>query len=253
MKVCLVHFHKPLAVLILGLVLALPAQAALHNRGGGMLYDDVLNVTWLQDANYAKTSGYDADGQMTWAEAKTWADGLVFHDSVRNVNYNDWRLASNSPVGADWSYNYSPGGTTDVGYNITSEHSELSYMYYVNLGLKGALSPTEVSQSNFGVHGNGTYGGQRDVGLVQNLQSSVFWSGTAYAPNPTNFAWRFGTNYGFQYYDLQDGEFFAWAVRPGDVAAPVPEPEAYAMLLAGFGVLGFVARWRRVLGASQRK
>lgn len=41
------------------------AQAALHDRGGGLLYDDVLNVTWLQDANYAMTSGYDADGRTS--------------------------------------------------------------------------------------------------------------------------------------------------------------------------------------------
>jgi hypothetical protein len=39
--------------------------AALWDRGGGLIYDDVLNITWLQDANYAKTSGYDADGRMT--------------------------------------------------------------------------------------------------------------------------------------------------------------------------------------------
>ena len=45
------------------------AQAALNDRGGGLLYDDVLNVTWLQDANYAKTSGYDADGRMNWTAA----------------------------------------------------------------------------------------------------------------------------------------------------------------------------------------
>jgi len=39
---------------------------ALVDRGGGMIHDTVLNITWLQDANYAQTSGYDADGKMTW-------------------------------------------------------------------------------------------------------------------------------------------------------------------------------------------
>jgi len=32
---------------------------------------------------------------------------------------------------------------------------------------------------------------------------------------------------------------------PGDVTAPVPEPESYAMLLSGLAVLGFLARRRR--------
>lgn len=54
------------SVLALGLMgLAGGAQAALWDRGNGMIYDDVLNVTWLQDANYAKTSGYHATGRMT--------------------------------------------------------------------------------------------------------------------------------------------------------------------------------------------
>ena len=29
-----------------------------------MIYDSDLGITWLQDANYAETSGYDADGRM---------------------------------------------------------------------------------------------------------------------------------------------------------------------------------------------
>ena len=45
------------------------AQAELFDRGGGLIYDDAQNITWLQDANYAKTSGYDSDGKMTFSEA----------------------------------------------------------------------------------------------------------------------------------------------------------------------------------------
>jgi hypothetical protein len=36
------------------------------------------------------------------------------------------------------------------------------------------------------------------------------------------------------------------AVITGNLAAPIPEPETYAMLLAGLGVLGFVGRRRRL-------
>jgi hypothetical protein len=60
--------------------------AELYNRGNGLIYDAELDITWLQDANYAQTSGYDDDGQMSWEDANTWAAGLVYG------GYDDWRL-----------------------------------------------------------------------------------------------------------------------------------------------------------------
>lgn len=238
-----------LALATAGLLLSGAAQAALHDRGGGLVYDDVLDVTWLGDANYAKTSSYDADGRMDWNAAKTWAANLVYHDSVRKVDYSDWRLASNTPVGTDWNYNWSDAGTTDTGYNITNPHSELSYMYYVNLGFKGYVSATGTYQPDHGIFGNGTEDGfERDDlgpnGAIDNLRSGVYWSGTAYAPYPASLAWVFSTYTGSQGGAGQKGKYYAWAVRPGDVAA-VPEPEAYALLLAGLGLLGAMANHRR--------
>lgn len=171
------------------------AQAGLVDRGNGMLYDTVLNVTWLQDANYAKTSGYDADGRMNWTQANTWANNLV------HGGYSGWRLARNSPVDgtpSGWNYSYSPDGSTDIGFNITSTFSELAYMYYVNLGLKGFRNPDGTVRSDYGVNGDGTIGGQKDGGLVKNLQSNVYWSGTAYAPSPAVDAWLFLTERGLQ-------------------------------------------------------
>jgi hypothetical protein len=55
------------------------ANAALHDRGNGLIYDDSLNITWLQNANYAGIT-------MTWDEASTWAGELAFQ------GYEDWRL-----------------------------------------------------------------------------------------------------------------------------------------------------------------
>jgi hypothetical protein len=58
----------------------------LIDRGRGLLYDVERDLTWLQDTNYAKTSGHSPDGQITWDNAKRW---------VARLNYRGitgWRL-----------------------------------------------------------------------------------------------------------------------------------------------------------------
>lgn len=213
------------------------AQASLVDRGNGLLYDNVLNVTWLQDANYAKTSSYDADGRMSWSAATTWAADLVYG------GFSDWRLATNTPVSGT-SFNEYPSynGTTDSSYNITSPHSELSYMYYVNLGLKGFFDASGNVQSDYGIFGNGTFG-QANVGLVNNLQGDYsYWSGAEYSVGPTVLGWFFGFSHGYQNYSLKYEQQYAWAVRSGDVS-PVPVPGA--VWLFGSALLGLLGLRRR--------
>lgn len=222
------------------------AQATLIDRGSGLLYDDVLKVTWLQDANYAKTSGYDADGKMSWGEAKTWAGNLVFHDAVRNIDLDDWRLARNSPEGHPFHYGWWFAVGDDEA--TAGPHSELSYMYYANLGLSGYKSNNGNWQSDFGIFSNGSFVGQNNVGLVLNLQAGEYLSDADPEPYPYNRPWTFGTNAGNHYLrELYDPNF-AWAVRDGDVAgvAMISEPETYQLLLAGLGLIGGLARRQKL-------
>lgn len=240
-------FRHPLAGALLVLAaaaMAPQAQAALVDRGGGMLYDTVLDITWLADANYARTSGYDADGRMTLAEAFNWVDNLVYG------GFSDWRLPSISRDHPGGVNVVSYDGSTDFGYNITSLSSELSYMYYVNLGLFGEYNPDGTPRSDWGVFGNGTLNGvdgnsygQRDVGPVRNLNAFIYWSGSVLTPNPNTTTFTLHTSVGFQGLNGSGGQNFAWAVRTGDVL-PVPEPATALLAALGLGGTALLRRRR---------
>lgn len=93
------------------------ARAVLIDRGGGLIYDTELNVTWLQDTNYA-------NGSMNWSQAVAWTENLSYYDSVRKVVYNDWRLPTTAPVdGNAFKYTSSYNGSTDHGFNISAPGS----------------------------------------------------------------------------------------------------------------------------------
>ena len=71
-----------LALAVVGLLGCDLVGASLVNRGGGLIYDTALNITWLQDANFAKSSAYSVDGLMTWADAMSWVSNLNYGEAM---------------------------------------------------------------------------------------------------------------------------------------------------------------------------
>jgi hypothetical protein len=218
------------------LALVSPAGAELHDRGGGLIYDDVLDVTWLQDAAWHVTSNaanVDANGKMLWQDAMNWTSSLVYHDPERNVDWDGWRLPRILPVnGTVYDTSYSCEGLTDNGYNITSPASELSYMYHVNLGGTSLFILVDAKCT-------------ADYGAVGIDDSSPFtgigsgtWSQNEHPDDPARI-FMIGMGNGHQDFFEKTTALSPWAVRDGDVAPLVsgsPAPDG-AITLGDIEVL----------------
>ena len=93
------------------------AQAELVDNHDGTITQirkDGSRLMWMQDANYAKTSGFDPDGLVSWVTAVNWTSSVNF------AGHTGWRLprAAENTAGS-------------AGY---SSNSEMGDLYYNELG-----------------------------------------------------------------------------------------------------------------------
>lgn len=180
------------------------ANASLIDRGNGLIYDTDLDITWLSDANYSMTSGYDDDGRMIWWEAEIWSNQLIYE------GFDDWRLPS--------------GGEC---INLNCNDSEMSHLFYNELGITAGSSILNSSDP--------------DMSLFSNMQSYMYWSDYEYWLDSRTASY-FASLDGFQgdanKYDYK----YALAVHDGDIGA-VPVPAAVWLFGSGLiGLIGFARR-----------
>lgn len=197
-----------------------PSHATLLARAGGsMVYDTDLNVTWLADANYAKTSGYSTNGLLTWSQASLWVRTLSFR------GFKDWRLPYTPQYDNTCSGDGYMAGLGTYSYGAGCTASELGYLHNVEGVSNGAAE-----------------------GPFSNIGEFPYWS-TTFQLSDT-MAWYEPLNSLNENQNVTDKqtEFYVLPVRDGDVVTSVPLPGAGGLLgsgLAGFaiwGVIGFFAR-----------
>lgn len=156
----------------------------------------------------------------SWTPASTWADGSVvdngpaqsggiiqLYGGTANVNTLTFSTAIINPVFAIWSLG-NPGSSASFDFIGATP-------VFVAGGPNAEYGGSSISISGNSVSGKEGNGTVMFVGTY----SSLSWT------NPTYEGW-YGFNVG--------------------MTAAVPEPETYALMLAGLAAVGFVARRRRM-------
>jgi len=226
------------------------ASAALHGRNLDadastfeVWYDDMLNITWQANANLSLTEQFGLPGSFDLGiERSTAFAWIAAMNAAHYLGYSDWRLPATRPInGSDYVLELRGDGSSDVGASMSapgtpyagSTASEMAHLYYVTLGNLPGLDVSGDPTSCFlaGLAGCLVNPGPFEIRLDR---QPFFWSGTT-TPDGHAFAFDFG--HGLQAAVNTPGHAFAWAVRDGDVAA-IPEPETWALLVAGLAAVG---------------
>ncbi len=192
----------------------LTAQGALLSRAGGAAYyDDVLDITWLGDANYALTesfgvSGINANGLMNIPAANAWLAGL---NGANHLGVSSWRLPFVEP-----SYVASVSCSSPPPGDLLCESDEHNYNFLGN-GITPSTPDgfTNLSASNF------SYWYSTPSGTGKTARTGYGGAGRGNADNIT-------------------GAAAVWAVADGDVAVPVPA--AVWLFGSALGLLGWMRR-----------
>ena len=109
---------------ILGILLLFvfaSADAALIDRGSGFIYDDVLDITWTQDANI--------NGSDTWTNQVAWAAGYSLTHSVYGT-FDDWRLPTTTQP--DPTCSGQTSHTIPQGWGVNCTGSEMGHLFNVD-------------------------------------------------------------------------------------------------------------------------
>lgn len=224
------------------------AQAALLSRSGGQAYyDDVLDITWLADANLAASNSFGVThicpdhswcpgvGAMSWNTAQAWIGAM---NTANYLGTNDWRLPTVTDTGGSGCSDYGYTGT-DCGWNVDLSTGEMAHMYYSTLGNMPSRN------TGGGLTGCGITGSiycLTNTGPFSNLQRYAYWSGTIDADYPNSSAWDFGFDGGYQNTNNRSMGLYAWAVTDGDPFAVVPIPPAVYLFGSALGLMGVMRR-----------
>ena len=198
---------------------------------GAAVYDATTNLTWISNGDLALTDTFGVSGiyygSMTWDTAQSWIGAM---NAANYLGFNNWQLPTTLQPDPTCSTQLS-GGVSD-GSDCTG--SQIGNLFYNALGGVDSQDIATTHNANYNLFSNL----QCIFDTCQN-----YWSGTEYAPDPTNQAWVSDLSSGYdQFFTVKSFNAGALVVRPGDVAA-VPVPPAVWLFGSGMvGLLGVIRK-----------
>jgi hypothetical protein len=221
--------------------------ALVPSADGKLIYDPALNVTFLADANLAKSltpgspyyvSGINADGSMNLTVLNNLLNALNTNTFMGLKGWTVPTTAANG-VNGDCSIPSTPAqlqaGFPDYGYQCDGAAGQLGELFYDELGGTAGDPITET--------------GNADVNFFQNLRDDLYWEFGPSDPNvpegDPSFSFESGlqgSNFGGD--TLPNGNnLFVILEVPGDA---IPEPSTIALFAAVLGLIWSVRRRVRI-------
>jgi hypothetical protein len=190
-------------------VLTLQGQGNATFEQGSVSYDgsaDVLSGNALSGASQTMTRTIDEVGLTSAADLRIVFNAQEPGNGDNSILLTNLSLSIFSPTG-DLLFN--SGSLTDAPINFANTFTGTG-----NSGFVFALDAEQAAEAQAAGF-SGDYGNNR-IGLFASLSNATGGPETFFVGNAS-----------------------------GSVTPPIPEPETYALMLAGLGVVGFVARRRR--------
>lgn len=250
------------------------SQAALYVRdldgdlsnGHEGVYDDVLDITWLADANLPASNSLgipysggcsginsqsgDYPASMCWNVANSYIAAMnATNGGEGYLGSNEWRLPFMVPYGDSSGQDFN--GDSSFGYNFltyddlsNSVYSELGYMFYDNFEAVPSLNTDGEFTSDSGIAFAADPNNYLD--LFQNLNLACsncqprYWTSTPDFDASFTRYWTLGITTGFQAPAATNDTYFVWAVHDGDLGAAiavVPLPATIWLFLSALAGL----------------